>query len=167
MKTIAELEQDILQVSMKIRQDYPELSKYIKEIPLKISAKDKDLINIKNLTEYYDSLVNIIAEYSTTHEKIEEKNAPEDITFSGYPLYPPSEDVYSLTEKEMPLKHKKASTEEVESMNEKGFNEDMSGDDLDIPGTELDDQQEIIGNEDEENNYYSLGGDGHNDLDEN
>ena len=43
----------------------------------------------------------------------------------------------------------------------------MSGDDLDVPGSELDDQQESIGSEDEENNYYSLGGDDHNDLDEN
>jgi len=33
--------------------------------------------------------------------------------------------------------------------------------DLDIPGAELDDEQENIGEEDEENNYYSLGGDRH------
>lgn len=32
------------------------------------------------------------------------------------------------------------------------------GEDLDIPGAELDDAQEAIGSEDEENNYYSLGG---------
>lgn len=50
--------------------------------------------------------------------------------------------------------------------NEKDFSEDMSGDDLDIPGSELDDQQEGVGSEDEENNYYSIGGDNHNDLDE-
>jgi hypothetical protein len=37
---------------------------------------------------------------------------------------------------------------------------DMSGADLDIPGTELDDAGEEVGSEDEENNYYSLGGDG-------
>ena len=36
-----------------------------------------------------------------------------------------------------------------------------------MPGSELDDEQEQIGNEDEENNYYSLGGDDHNDLEEN
>jgi hypothetical protein len=42
----------------------------------------------------------------------------------------------------------------------------MSGDDLDVPGSELDDEQERIGSEDEENNYYSIGGDNHNDLDE-
>lgn len=37
-------------------------------------------------------------------------------------------------------------------------------DGLDIPGADLDDQQQIIGSEDEENNYWSLGGDNHEDL---
>ena len=37
---------------------------------------------------------------------------------------------------------------------------------LDIPGADLDDANEEIGEEDEENNYYSLGGDDHNDLEE-
>jgi hypothetical protein len=40
-----------------------------------------------------------------------------------------------------------------------------TGADLDVPGSELDDQQENVGSEDE-NNYYSIGGDNHNDLDE-
>ena len=51
-------------------------------------------------------------------------------------------------------------------MNEKDFDESMSGDDLEVPGSELDDQQERVGSEDEEHNYYSLGGDKHNDLEE-
>jgi hypothetical protein len=38
--------------------------------------------------------------------------------------------------------------------------------DLDIPGSELDDRDEELGEEDEENNYYSLGGDRHEDLEE-
>ncbi len=37
---------------------------------------------------------------------------------------------------------------------------DMAGKDLDVPGSELDDENEAIGAEDEENNPYSLGGDG-------
>ena len=37
---------------------------------------------------------------------------------------------------------------------------------LDIPGTELDDENEAIGEEDEENNYYSLGGDRHESQEE-
>jgi hypothetical protein len=39
----------------------------------------------------------------------------------------------------------------------------MAGKDLDIPGSELDDENEAIGAEDEENNSYSLGGDRHED----
>lgn len=38
--------------------------------------------------------------------------------------------------------------------------------DLDIPGSELDDDNESIGEEDEENNYYSLGGDRHESQEE-
>ena len=43
---------------------------------------------------------------------------------------------------------------------------DFAAKDLDIPGSELDDQSESVGSEDEENNSYSVGGDGHNDLEE-
>jgi hypothetical protein len=39
--------------------------------------------------------------------------------------------------------------------------QDVSGDDLDVPGSELDDDNEVLGEEDEENNPYSLGGDKH------
>lgn len=42
----------------------------------------------------------------------------------------------------------------------------MSGSDLDVPGSEADDNYKNVGNEDEENNFYSLGGDGHNNLEE-
>ena len=34
---------------------------------------------------------------------------------------------------------------------------DFSGDDLDVPGSEIDDDMEDLGSEDEENNYYSRG----------
>lgn len=79
----------------------------------------------------------------------------------GYPLYPVSEDVYSLyrngiSEDKDDLQHTYI-VNKAEPFNEKSFEEDVSGGDLDIPGSELDDAQEAIGNEDEENNYYSLG----------
>lgn len=44
--------------------------------------------------------------------------------------------------------------------------DDMSGSSLDVPGSEADDANEAIGEEDEENNYYSLGGDNHDNLEE-
>lgn len=37
---------------------------------------------------------------------------------------------------------------------------------LDVPGAEMDDEDEALGEEDEENNYYSLGGDRHENLEE-
>ena len=40
--------------------------------------------------------------------------------------------------------------------NEMDFHDDKSGNDLDIPGSELDDEQENIGAEDEENNNSIL-----------
>lgn len=44
---------------------------------------------------------------------------------------------------------------------------DRVGSNLDVPGSNQDNQMERIGAEDEENNYYSLGGDRHEDLDQN
>jgi hypothetical protein len=91
----------------------------------------------------------------------------------GYPLYPVSEDVYSESHIKKNIDPedgslKKGSIEKYkgEKNNEKDFVDDVSGSDLDVPGSELDDIQENIGSEDEENNYYSIGGDDHEDLDE-
>lgn len=88
----------------------------------------------------------------------------EKLEFPGYPLYPPEDDIYFRDEKESDVdpedpSKKKRRNEVPETMNEKDFKDDMSGSDLDIPGAELDDQQEDIGSEDEENNYYSLADD--------
>lgn len=96
------------------------------------------------------------------------KNKPK---FPGYTEKPASEDVYQKWTEESELdpndlNKKKAPNEVPHTQNEKSFSDDMSGDDLDVPGSELDDQQEEIGSEDEENNYYSIGGDAHIDLDE-
>lgn len=41
---------------------------------------------------------------------------------------------------------------------------DFAGEDLDVPGSEMDDSQEMLGSEDEENNSYSIGSDRHDDL---
>jgi len=55
---------------------------------------------------------------------------------------------------------KTSSTDDVDDektpLNEKSFDQDLSGGDLDIPGSELDDADEAIGEEDEENNDYSI-----------
>lgn len=92
----------------------------------------------------------------------------------GYPFYPASEDIYSKYVEEKNInpenisQNKESDTHFIADINGRVvLNDNSTGSDLDIPGSELDDQQEDIGNEDEENNYYSLGSDEHNDLDEN
>lgn len=91
----------------------------------------------------------------------------------GYPFYPVSEDIYNKSKQEESINPEETlklkglnEDDQLIGSNEKDFADDESGSDLDVPGTELDDEDEAIGNEDEENNYYSLGGDNHNDLDE-
>jgi hypothetical protein len=78
----------------------------------------------------------------------------------GDPDYVASDDIYARQKKE-PLDPEDLAREEQMK------NDPSLDDDLDIPGAELDDQDEQIGEEDEENNYYSLGGDNHSNLDEN
>lgn len=53
-----------------------------------------------------------------------------------------------------------------EQLRNRPFKTDFAGEDLDIPGSEDDDDMEDIGSEDEENNLYSIGGDNHDDLEE-
>lgn len=53
---------------------------------------------------------------------------------------------------------------EGESLNEAGFGKEQTGSDLDIPNSETDDANEEIGEEDEENNSYSLGSDSNDQI---
>jgi hypothetical protein len=53
-----------------------------------------------------------------------------------------------------------------EELKKRVYRVDMAAEDLDVPGAELDDKNEELGEEDEENNPYSLGGDRHEDLEE-
>ena len=99
----------------------------------------------------------------------QKKDADNDIPADL--LYSPKDDIYNKGKREENIDPDDKSIissipEKDGKGNEKDFNEDKSGDDLDIPGAELDDLDEAIGEEDEENNYYSLGGDNHDDLEE-
>jgi hypothetical protein len=86
------------------------------------------------------------------------KQKEEDKKFP-LPVYKKEDDIYNR-EKEESLEDQDG-PEKGKAVSDKG-----PGDDLDIPGAEADDTDEAIGEEDEENNYYSLGGDSHDDLEE-
>ncbi|WP_199907773.1 hypothetical protein [Leeuwenhoekiella sp. MAR_2009_132] len=171
MKKKAQLERDIIDITMTIHDKFPELSKYITEIPEKESGIHSEQMSVKNFKEYYNSLQEVLLEYAKTHQTQKEKENSKAMKFRGYPTYPSSEDIYNKAQEEKdldpenPLKKKTSNTVKG-TFNEKEFQNDKSGDDLDVPGSELDDQQERLGSEDEENNYYSIGGDNHNNLEE-
>ena len=102
------------------------------------------------------------------HEKdIKQDNAISD----GGTIYPASEDIYKQSKEEISadpedLSKTKRMTILKNKLNKLNYAEGMSCEDLDIPGAELDNEMEEIGSEDEENNFYSLGGDNHNNLEE-
>lgn len=86
--------------------------------------------------------------------------------FPGYPHYNQHEDIYRADKEETEIDPEnpdrlKPQTDEGDLVPELDFDETLMGEDLDVPGAELDDEQEEIGSEDEENNFYSLGGDNH------
>ena len=107
-----------------------------------------------------------------TNQPSENKKQVIDL-FPNFSEYPANEDIYNQFEKEADIdpedtsKNKEITIIDKDPVwNEKNFNQDKSGSDLDIPGSELDDNQENIGSEDEENNFYSIGGDNHINLEE-
>jgi hypothetical protein len=52
---------------MAIAERFPELSKYISEVPVKISDTDNTEMNIKNLSDHYASLEALLKSYVVTH----------------------------------------------------------------------------------------------------
>lgn len=91
----------------------------------------------------------------------------------GYPLYPVKEDVYNkyhesenVDPEDISKNKNTAATGKPTAKQSMHRNEVNPGNDLDVPGADEDDADEANGSEDEENNYYSLGGDEHNNLEE-
>lgn len=93
------------------------------------------------------------------------------ITPAAYIGYPQGDDIYNRDKEDQDIDPrdisvKKIPNERADNPNEIDFSNNYNGDDLDVPGAELDDDNEGIGGEDEENNYYSIGGDNYNELEE-
>ena len=66
METENELNAKILKITITIKDQHPELSKYIEEMPVTIPDEKHPDITRKNLQEYYDSLNSILNKYSAT-----------------------------------------------------------------------------------------------------
>jgi hypothetical protein len=66
MTTEKELNAAILAKTLMIQEKFPELSKYIEEMPITIPVNNPE-INLKQLTDYYNSLENLIEKYAESH----------------------------------------------------------------------------------------------------
>lgn len=62
---VRELNLKIIQVTQEIKDHYPELMKFLEEMPVTIPAEQNIEITLKSLKSYYDSLNSILNDYIT------------------------------------------------------------------------------------------------------
>lgn len=67
MKTETEINDNILKITMTIRNEFPELMKFLNEMPITIPIEKSPEINIKILSDYFDSLVSLLRQYAPNH----------------------------------------------------------------------------------------------------
>ena len=67
METEKDLNAKILKITMAIKSEFPELSKYLDEMPVTIPDEKNPEITAKNLNTYYDSLKSMLSKYVDEH----------------------------------------------------------------------------------------------------
>ena len=65
MKTELELNEMILSLTSIIRDQHPELLKFLNDKPVTIPYDEHDVVNAQTLSAYYDALVVLLAEYKS------------------------------------------------------------------------------------------------------
>ena len=73
MLTEKEMTEAISRLTLEIREKYPEMSKYIGEMPVTNPDAEHPEINAKILTDYYDNLLAIMKRYAADHDKADEE----------------------------------------------------------------------------------------------
>lgn len=73
-ETLEELERKInakiLKITMTIKEKYPELLKYLDEMPETIPVEKNPEISLKNLNTYYKSLSAVLTKYKLEHPNL-------------------------------------------------------------------------------------------------
>ena len=67
MKTETELNENILKITLTIRNEFPELIKFLNEMPITIPIEQSPEINTSILQEYYNSLETLLRKYAPNH----------------------------------------------------------------------------------------------------
>ena len=68
MRTEKEITEAIGKLTFEIREKYPEISKYLNEMPVTNPNEEHPEMNVKVLKDYYDNLVIMMKRYSAEHE---------------------------------------------------------------------------------------------------
>ena len=68
MKTAAELNNNIVKITMTIRNEFPELMKFLNEMPVTLPNLENPEINNTILEDYYDSLEDLLRKYAPNHK---------------------------------------------------------------------------------------------------
>ena len=69
MKKLQQLTREISQLTLKIEQEYPELYQYLDENPETIPNSPEPGLDIKVLSDYLDSLKQLLEHHIDTHKK--------------------------------------------------------------------------------------------------
>ena len=70
MGTEEDINSKILKITMVIHENYPELSKYLNEMPVTIPIDSHPEVNQKNLEKYYETLLSLFRNYVAEHQLI-------------------------------------------------------------------------------------------------
>jgi len=68
---VKDLNSKILNMTLTIMDKYPELSKYLDEMPVTIPNTENPEITISNLKNYYESLNALMNKYKNEHPNID------------------------------------------------------------------------------------------------
>ncbi len=129
----------------------------IMDLPDVEDIPGQEHIRVPNMKEFHDTTISSDDEEGKGLFSADRLNDDSDVTEEEKELLTRSEDSMSGMDDEDRRKLMLDNTDlDGDPLNEK---DDVSGADLDVPGASDDDDNEAIGEEDEENNSYSLGGD--------
>jgi len=67
LKEKEELNSKIMEITLKIKERYPELSIYLNEMTITIPDEEHPDVTIKNLNTYYNSLSSMLNNYILEH----------------------------------------------------------------------------------------------------
>lgn len=69
-QVVTDLNAQIMEVMMSIRQEFPELLKFVDEMPITIPDKQHPAITLNNLKSYHTSLVWMLSKYRKDHPPV-------------------------------------------------------------------------------------------------